>query len=85
MNDEYPDYLKQNTAENGTVLPLEHLEPETLDALIESFVLREGTDYGDKEVALKTKVSQIREQLQRGDLKIVFDATSETASIVPAR
>ena len=66
-------------------VPPEHLSAETRDSLIESFVLREGTDYGREEVSLATKVDQIRRQLERGDVKIVFDPTTESVTLMTAR
>jgi uncharacterized protein len=49
------------------------LEPDSLRAVIESFVLREGTDYGVHETSLKAKVAQILIQLRRGEAHITFD------------
>ena len=43
------------------------LEPDTLRAVIESFVLREGTDYGVRETSLEDKVAQVLKQLRRGE------------------
>ena len=62
-------------------IPMAQLAPETLRALIESFVLREGTDYGVQEVPLATKVGQVVEQLQRGEARIVFDPVTESVDI----
>ena len=39
------------------IIPWQDLDPETLDNLIESFVLREGTDYGEHERSLADKVA----------------------------
>lgn len=61
------------------------LEPDTLRAVIESFVLREGTDYGLHEHSLDDKVAQVLAQLRRGDAHIVFDPPTESVSIVVAR
>lgn len=61
------------------------LSPETLRAVIESFVLREGTDYGPQERTLDDKVAQVLAQLRRREAQIVFDPVSETVSIVLAR
>lgn len=66
-------------------VPFDDLAPETLQAVIESFVLREGTDYGERETALETKVAQVMAQLQRGDAHVVFDPASETVTIVRTR
>lgn len=68
--------------EQGVEVPHTLLAPETLDTLIREFVMREGTDYGAVEASLERKVGDIRRQLERGDLKIVFDLASETGSIV---
>ena len=42
-------------------------EPDTLRAVVESFVLREGTDYGVHEASLEAKVAQVLLQLRRGE------------------
>lgn len=66
-------------------VPFAELAPETLQAVIESFVLREGTDYGERETAFDTKVAQVMAQLQRGDAHVVFDPATETVTIVRTR
>lgn len=65
-------------------IPREALTAEALNSIIESFILREGTDYGREEVAFGTKVAQIGRQLDKGDIKIVFDPNTETVGIVTA-
>jgi uncharacterized protein YheU (UPF0270 family) len=62
-------------------VPMTQLAPGTLQALVESFVLREGTDYGEQEVPLATKVAQVVGQLQRGEARIVFDPATESVDI----
>ena len=62
-------------------IPWSELAPDTLQALIESFVLREGTDYGMYDVPLDSKVSQVRKQLERGEAQIVFDPATESVDI----
>ena len=52
--------------------------------VLESFVLREGTEYGERDVSLDQKVAQVTKQLQRGEAQIVFDPESETIDIVVA-
>jgi uncharacterized protein YheU (UPF0270 family) len=71
----------ENQAES-VVVPYTELEPDLLRAVVESYVLREGTDYGEKEFSFEAKVSQVIAQLQRGEAKIVFDPETETVSIV---
>jgi uncharacterized protein YheU (UPF0270 family) len=64
------------------VVPYTELEADLLHAVVESYVLREGTDYGEKEFLLEDKVSHVISQLKRGEVRIVFDPESETVSIV---
>jgi uncharacterized protein YheU (UPF0270 family) len=52
---------------------------------VESFVLREGTDYGERELSLAEKVARVMTQLKKGEANIVFDPESESISIVQAR
>lgn len=64
-------------------IPWQQLDAATLEALIESFVLREGTDYGETEVDLATKVAQVKAQLQRGEIVIVWSELHESVSLMP--
>ena len=66
-------------------VPYTMLSPETLRAVIEEFVLREGTEYGEQEVSLDDKVAAVMNQLKKGEAHIVYDAESETCSIAPRR
>jgi uncharacterized protein YheU (UPF0270 family) len=63
-------------------IPYDQLNPETLNGVIEEFVTREGTDYGEIEVSLETKISQVLGQLKSGKAVIVFDQDSETCDIL---
>ena len=65
-------------------VPASELSPEALRGVAESFVLREGTDYGERDVPFETKVSQVLGQIERGDARILFDPVSETVDIVVA-
>jgi uncharacterized protein YheU (UPF0270 family) len=64
------------------VVPHSELSPDALTAVIESFVLREGTDYGERDVPFDTKVMQVRRQLERREADIVFDHNTESVGIV---
>ena len=65
------------------LIPWQEIERETLNNLIEHFVLREGTDYGAEEVSLRDKVAAVHRQLQRGEAVIVFSELHETVNIMP--
>ena len=63
-------------------VPHTQLSADALTGVIESFVLREGTDYGERDVPFETKVMQVRRQLDRREAEIVFDPGTETIGIV---
>ena len=67
------------------VIPHQELSADALRGVLESFVLREGTDYGEREVSLEQKVAQVLQQLERGEAHIVFDAVLESIDIVVSK
>ena len=66
------------------IIPFEELEEDTLISLVESFILREGTDYGDDEVSLEEKSSQIIQQIKTGKILIVYSELHESCDLMPA-
>jgi hypothetical protein len=78
MEDESGD-----TASSAPVsVPHTALAADLLRAVIESFILREGTDYGERELSLDDKVLRVMRLLERGDARIVFDPQTESVDIV---
>lgn len=67
------------------IIPHTELSGDALQAVIESFVLREGTDYGNHEHSLQQKVAQVLRQLERGEARIVFDPDTESIDIVVSK
>lgn len=65
-------------------VPHTELSAEALRGVVESFVLREGTDYGERDVPHEQKVSQVIRQLERGEAQIMFDPVTSTVDIVVA-
>lgn len=65
------------------IIPWQQLEAETLENLIETFVLREGTDYGEQERSLSQKVADVRRQLERGEVVLVWSELHESINIMP--
>lgn len=63
-------------------VPVSALSPDALRGVIESVVLREGTDYGERERSFEAKVEELLDRLRRGEARIVFDAESQTVDIV---
>ena len=63
-------------------IPYDQLSSEALHGVLEEFVTRDGTDYGEIEVSLETKISQVLGQLKSGKAVIIFDQDSETCNIL---
>lgn len=66
------------------IIPFNELAEETLDSLIEHFVLQEGTEYGEQDISLGEKVIQVKQQLKCGEAVIVYSELHESVNIVPA-
>lgn len=66
------------------IVPANFLSADALSGLIEEFVTRDGTDYGEQEVSLAERVAQVRRQIEKGEALIHFDAASETTTIIAA-
>ena len=70
--------------EHYVEIPHRDLSEEALRGVVESFVLREGTDYGPRDYSLEEKIAAVMRQLDRGEATIVFDPETGTVSIVEA-
>lgn len=68
---------------SGVEVPHSGLAPETLRSVIESFVNREGTDYGLREKTLDQKVADVMRQLEAGEAVLLFDPDDESITIAP--
>lgn len=77
MNDE-----KKQPSEIPIEIFPSQISSDALNGIIENFILREGTDYGIIEVEFEKKKNQIQRQIDRGEVKIVFDQSTETVSIL---
>lgn len=66
------------------LIPAHLLQADTLTALIEDFVTRDGTDNGD-ETPLETRVLRVRRALERGKAVIVFDPESQQCQLALRR
>ncbi|MFN3713084.1 MAG: YheU family protein [Alcanivoracaceae bacterium] len=66
------------------IVPWQDIPADTLQNMLEEYVSRDGTDYGEREIALVTRVEQVRELLRRGRVVIWFDDTTESISLFDA-
>ncbi|GAA5141305.1 YheU family protein [Thalassotalea piscium] len=65
------------------IVPHHSLSRDTLNAVIEAFILREGTDYGLEEYSLEEKIKHVIEQLESGIVVLVYSELHETVNILP--
>lgn len=63
-------------------IPYQELSADALRGVVESFVLREGTDYGEADYSLEQKVAHVLRQLERREAQVMFDPVSESVTIV---
>lgn len=71
--------------ENLIEIPWDQLAADTLHALVEEFVTRDGTDYGAEEVALSRKVEQVVKGIKKKEYIIVYDQEMDNIHIVTAQ
>lgn len=64
-------------------VPPERVQAEVLEALLEEFASRDGTDYGLQETPLERKVQSLLRQINSGDLQLLFDTDSEEWDLLP--
>tara|TARA_B110000014_G_scaffold264212_1_gene264166 strand:- start:2101 stop:2340 length:240 start_codon:yes stop_codon:yes gene_type:complete len=66
------------------IIPFKELPPATLDAIIEAFILQEGTEYGEIDVSKDDKIAQVKMQLSAGTAVLVYSELHESVNIMPA-
>ena len=67
------------------LVPMDQLSQDALVGLVDAFVLREGTDYGLNDVSLVDKRAQVMAQLERDEVRIVYDPATESCTLILAR
>ena len=75
----------EHAPEEGVIrVPYDRLSADALDGIIEEFVSREGTDYGDYDYSFDDKKDQVHAQIRRGQVVILFDPVGETCQLALA-
>jgi uncharacterized protein YheU (UPF0270 family) len=77
-----PEIAVDDENEVPVVVPHTELAAEVLRAVVESFVLREGTEYGAHEFSLEQKVAQVIRQLEAEEAHIIFDPASASVDLI---
>ena len=63
-------------------IPYTELSGDALRGVIEEFVSREGTEYGQREYTLEDKINRVVRLLESGEVKLFFDEQSQTCNLV---
>lgn len=64
------------------IIPYQALSAEALQALLEDFVTRDGTDYGLVEMSRQEKSAYLLALLKKGDLLITYDDELQSCGLV---
>ncbi len=64
------------------LIPYQDLDTDTLQNLIEYYILREGTDYGEQELSLAEKTEKVLRQLKSGSIVIIYSELSESVTLI---
>lgn len=63
------------------IIPWQDLDEQTLRNIAESFILREGTDYGVEELSLTQKTDNLLAQIHIGSAVIIWSELHESIDI----
>ena len=64
------------------IIPYNELSEEALHDLIEDFVTRDGTDYGQAEMSMQEKAEHLLALLKTGELMISYNEESQSCGLV---
>ena len=62
-------------------IPVDKLSPEALQEVINEFISRDGTDYGEMEISPETIFRHVKQKLETGLAVLIFDDKTETTKI----
>lgn len=72
----------QQEKQPTVIVPMKDLSPQALDGIVENFILREGTDYGNQEVSFEKKKEQIIKQIEKNKVLILFETESSSIHLM---
>ena len=61
------------------LIPHQQLAPATLQAIVQEFVTRDGTDH----TSIPKRIASVLRQLERGQVELHFDEQDQSCQIVP--
>ena len=63
-------------------IPPHKIPVDLLESIIEEFINRDGTDYGDRDVSLSEKIECARTKISRGEVVLTFDQETESCNLL---
>lgn len=63
------------------IIPYHELSADALQALIEDFVTRDGTDYGQDEMSMQQKAAHLFALLKQGEMLITYNDETQTCGL----
>jgi uncharacterized protein YheU (UPF0270 family) len=63
------------------IIPVDKLSAEALHGVIQEFISRDGTDYGEFEASAEKKFKQVKQKLENGLAVLIYDDEMETSNI----
>lgn len=63
-------------------IPPDRLQPEVFRSVLEEFINREGTNYGETELSMDQKRENLQGLIASGEVSIVFDPNTETCTLI---
>ena len=66
-------------------IPFEQLSEEALQGVLEEFIYREGTEYGEQEYTSSDKKQQLILALKQQRAEIVFDPVLESCTLIEVK
>lgn len=64
------------------IIPVDQLNPDTLNQVIREYLMRQGEDWGLAEGSLDEAVQHAREALVKGTMVLCWDEAEESLSIL---
>ena len=64
-------------------VPSDALSREALVGVVEEFITREGTEYGEREFSLAEKRAQVLRLIELGEVILVYDPQTGTTTLKP--
>jgi len=58
------------------------LSQEALEGIVDDYIVREGTDYGHRDIPLVEKRRQVLAEIEAGRARIVFDPETRSTTVV---